>query len=920
MTTPPLTGIPGSGRGGARWRVALRLARRESGRSRGSSVLIVALIALPIMTLTGTLAAFTSTIPTAEQYLSAQLGQTQTQIHVAAPVGTRLRQSPTSPDMFLPEDDQASRDTPTPTDQTPVDPATLLPAGTRVLKISTATVTAITPGGIATFPALVGRAGDAVFAGRYDVTAGYAATDGSEALATASALDRLDLGIGDTLRLRDPDRSFTITGIIDVADQPRRTETLVLPAAEPGELTGARWFLPDLALSWPEIQKLNADGVTALSRPVALDPPGVGGFLDQPLVTTASRIVPFLTPGAIGIAFVAYQVILLAGAAFAVGARRQQRSLATVASVGATARDLRRIVMAQGIVLGAAGAVVGVGLGLVAGWIVTLLLTDGSRTLFWGFTPNPWITAAIAVFAVLVGITAALLPARTAARFDVLAALRGARTPQRVNSARPVWGSILIVVGIGLTVLGTVGMLVLQSDTDLARSSSTPRNAAMISIVVGAVVAQLGVIVAAHWLLSVLSRPLARFGLGARIASRDAAANAARSVPAIASIAAVVFVAVFATSVTSATAASTARNYPYDAPAGSVYIGLLQSSEHALAHARDALKQTSPSEIGWLGSPRAKTESSRDVPFALAMSDASCDDDRAGVKTVSCVRAQQQVSALVITDRASLPALLGHAPDPAALAVFDDGGAVVTDPFFTAGSRAQLAWWPVDSLRNGTGGPPATTSSPPTRTQTLPAVLDQASVAVGYRVLISTDTAIRLDMPIYDSALIAAYDEPVPDRTIDQLNARGANGDFYAYVVTGPESSGLLVLLIMGATTVLMLAASAVTLGLSRADGRADDATFAAVGAAPGLRRRIAFWQGLVICGVGALTGALAGLLSAWAIIVSVPPDAVAALSLADVPWPALATIAIGLPLLVAVSAALISPRRPTLVRRTAIA
>ena len=920
MTTPPRTGVPRSGRGGARWRVALRLARRESRRSLGSSVLIVALIALPITALTGALAAFTSTIPTAEQYLSAQLGQTQTRIQVAAPAGTHLRQSPTNPDAYLPEEDEASRDTPLPTDETPVDPATLLPAGTRAMKISTATVTATTPGGIATFPALVGPAGDAVFAGRYDVTAGSAATDSSEALATASALDRLGLGIGDTLRLRDPDRAFTITGIVDVADQPGSTETLVLPAAEPGELTGARWFLPDLALSWPEIQKLNADGVTALSRSVALDPPRVGGVLDQPLVTTASRIAPFLIPGAIGIAFVAYQVILLAGAAFAVGARRQQRSLATVASVGATARDLRRIVVAQGIVLGTAGAIVGVALGLAAGWVVTLLLTDGSRTLFWGFTPNPWITGVIALFGVAVGVCGALVPARAAARFDVLAALRGARKPQRVNRARPVWGSIMIVVGVALTVLGAVGMLVWRTDPDVLGLEGPLRHAPSILIVAGAVMAQLGVIVAAHWLLSLLSRPLARFGLGARLASRDAVANAARSVPAIASIAAVVFVAVFATSLTSATAASTARSFPYDAPTGSVYIGLLQSSEHALAHARDALEQTSPSEIGWLGSPLAKTESSGDVPFALAMRDASCDDDSTGMRTVSCARARQQVSALGVTDRVSLPALLGHAPDPAALAAFDDGGAVVTDPFYTAGSRAQLAWWPPESLRDGTGGPLATTSSPPTRTQTLPAVLDQASVAVGYRVLISRDTATRLDMPIYDSALIAAYDEPAPEGTIDQLNARGADGGFYAYAVTGPESSGLLVLLIVGATAVLMLAASAVTLGLSRADGRADDATFAAVGAAPGLRRRIAFWQGLVICGVGALTGALAGLLPAWAIIVSVPPDAEAALSLADVPWPAVATIAIGLPLLIAVSAALISPRRPTLVRRNAIA
>lgn len=50
------------------------------------------------------------------------------------------------------------------------------------------------------------------------------------------------------------------------------------------------------------------------------------------------------------------EVVLLAGAAFAVAARRQVRDLGLVASNGGTARHVRRIVLAQGLLLGVRGS------------------------------------------------------------------------------------------------------------------------------------------------------------------------------------------------------------------------------------------------------------------------------------------------------------------------------------------------------------------------------------------------------------------------------------------------------------------------------------------------------------------------------------------------------------------------------------
>jgi putative ABC transport system permease protein len=53
------------------------------------------------------------------------------------------------------------------------------------------------------------------------------------------------------------------------------------------------------------------------------------------------------------------EVVLLAGPAFAVSARRRQRQLALVAANGGTPAHVRRMVLADGVVLGLAGAVLG---------------------------------------------------------------------------------------------------------------------------------------------------------------------------------------------------------------------------------------------------------------------------------------------------------------------------------------------------------------------------------------------------------------------------------------------------------------------------------------------------------------------------------------------------------------------------------
>jgi putative ABC transport system permease protein len=58
------------------------------------------------------------------------------------------------------------------------------------------------------------------------------------------------------------------------------------------------------------------------------------------------------------------EVVLVVGSAFAFGARRQIRELGLLAATGGSPSDVRRALLAQGLVVGVMGSVLGVGAGV----------------------------------------------------------------------------------------------------------------------------------------------------------------------------------------------------------------------------------------------------------------------------------------------------------------------------------------------------------------------------------------------------------------------------------------------------------------------------------------------------------------------------------------------------------------------------
>ena len=112
--------------------------------------------------------------------------------------------------------------------------------------------------------------------------------------------------------------------------------------------------------------------------------------------------------------------------AFAVGARSSTRQLALVAANGGTPRDLRRIVLTSGLALGLFAGAAGAVLGIAAAAVLTAILRMRDVMIPNSIVPRAEATGLV-LAAVLLGAAAAWLPARRAARQDVVTALGGQR-------------------------------------------------------------------------------------------------------------------------------------------------------------------------------------------------------------------------------------------------------------------------------------------------------------------------------------------------------------------------------------------------------------------------------------------------------------------------------------------------------------
>lgn len=814
--------------------MALRMAARDARRHPARSALVVALIALPLTTMTAfDVLAHTGDL-SAEQTAVRQLGTADLQASRIS-TGPITQTGPTTP---------ARTDYP---EAPSSDVRPVLPPGSRAVAVSGTAVDLTVRAGerAATVDAYVAPLGDPLTSGMFVLHEGTPAGPGQIGLSPALR-DALGVSVGDQIDLPSLGRRVTVTAVVSLhrASETSDARHAVAPLESlPGLDADLEWLvdLPDATSPEDAKAALNANGAL-----VTLREDTAAGEQQEAGAALAVMVVPAV--------MILAEVVLLAGAAFAVSARRQRRTLGLFGAAGADRRQLRRVVLATGVVLGGVGGLIGVTLG-----VAVAAVARGPVDAALGYqlgTLDVHLLDLTVLVAIATGtaLLAAALPARTAARqsvTDALAARAGTRRARR-------WP---LFAGVPLAVAGVLVTLLpgqLDDDGDFA------------VVGVGAVIAQLGLLLCVPALMGAAGALGARMPLAARFALRDAARNRARTAPAVAAVTAVVATAVSMLVLAAGFDARARDEYVPSGPAGSVQ---LNSADGRLT---PRLVEKVAATLPTTG--QAVRYNTHIV--GLARADCPMSEDA----LVSCPKPNQ----LLIADTATLRILLGRA-DAAAERHLIAGGVVAFDDAVVTGGRSTV--WPIDADRGKSEQLPALTVELPRR------LLGDYNLAG----VIAPQTAKRLGFDIEPMSYTLLTSRMPTEQEEARLQAilldAGVQND--AGVERGHRSDlTTLLAWALAGVALITLGSVAVATALALAENRADLDTLHTVGASPALRRQLAGWQAATICLLGAVLGIAAGLVPAAAVLRG-----------GGIPYatvlPVLAIIALGLPLLSWLGAAL---------------
>jgi putative ABC transport system permease protein len=628
------------------------------------------------------------------------------------------------------------------------------------------------------------------------------------------------------------------------------------------------------------------------------------------------------------------EVVLLAGAAFAVGARRQVRELGlVVAGGGGGARDIRRIVLAQGLVLGALGAALGVAAGAAAAVACRPLWERLGDTEIAGWAFSSREIGAAALVGVLSGLAAAVLPAIGVSRIPTVNALAGrfrpaARAATAVASGRfraalrarrieTLAGAALLVAG---AVCGLLGSHALAGDLDAYRR--VLRGAAITNrqvmtptpnglIVLGAVVAVVGLVLLTPALIGWIARIGRRLPLSARLAVRDAERNRHRTGPATSAIVVAVTGSVALACLLAGSFSADRHNYLSGLPPRTLRVERADA-----ATSTSALRRAAASAAAAL--PRARVETVA-VPFP-----------HGGTAPTGRIDDDTHALQVVRQDRSCPPRVKDHIcstiaiPPGGRLAIGADDAAtrLIAGPGFDAAARRALAAGRVlvfdPTMLDAAGAvhlsvPAESGGEEDTAEGTLGGYLVKSARVYPMlpAALISAPAARAHGWNVSVGSLLVSYGAGASRNAVDTALTAAESAGGAALHDDGPGGPENLALLIVAAVAAAVtLFAVAISVALSAAEGRADLATMAAVGASPSRRRAQMACQALLVGGLGSGLGVLLGT------FIGFTARGTTGSSQLVLPWANLAVTALGVPLLAALVAAASTRGRMPMVRR----
>ncbi|MEU4677934.1 FtsX-like permease family protein [Micromonospora sp. NPDC023737] len=811
------------------WRVALRLAARAAARHPVRSGLVILLLLVPVYAATVLASAWAAVSVPADREAAWRLGKA---------------------DMLISggQAEEVLRD---------------LPAGSRtILYRDGETVVASHDGSYLIREYRAVDLADPVNKGAYLVRAGRPPAAAGEIAITAALATALRVGLGDPVHAGLPERRLAVVGIVETPDKLSREALLVAPSQKlsAGGRQGFLIQLPPAAAGWHPPRGQGRTDVGYLFRD-SLDPDPS----EQALAAAGIAVV---------VAFAGAQVVLLVAAAFAVAARRQRRELGLVAAVGATGRQLTRIVLANGLVLGLFAGALGVVLGTVTvqlgrGWLQRLvdrpLAEEGIAA---------WQLPGIALLAVVAGLLAALGPARSVARAPVQAALAN-RVVTGSRGGRRLLFTGLAAIAVGIT---------------LTTWAAQPEIAGAAIVAFGSGLILMGTAACGPAVVGLAGRLAGFLPTPVRLAWRHGARHQLRTGAAVAAVCAATAGSVGLMLFTAADTRTGSATEP-DARAGQILIPA-DAARLLNADQTRSLRQALP------------------VQHMLRLTVA--DTEVGYTNSAPQPGPPPVVSQTVAVGGADIVrAMTGQEPDQAITNAIRDGHAVAFYPEFISDGRLQL---------NAAGQPTAI----PAVLAAAPAYFRDRSVLPG--ALIPKETAASLGLPTRPGGVIIDTSRmPNPDELATATNivlgaqAQASQTDVPAnpvQLVAGQPANAahprlgpiaLLLALVSGCVT---LVASATAVGLATSELRGDLSTLAAIGAGPRITRWITAAHAGLVVGLGVPLGTLAGVAPAAGLIALRPDTAW------HVPWPAIGVVMVLAPALAVIGSAALTKSRLVLVRQ----
>jgi putative ABC transport system permease protein len=619
------------------------------------------------------------------------------------------------------------------------------------------------------------------------------------------------------------------------------------------------------------------------------------GSLSQVVVTRHGAVASNpLNPETIVLALATVGMLLIALVAvggFTVLAQRRLRSLGMLGALGATDRNIRLVVRANGVLVGVVGALAGAVLGLAV-WLAYRPRLESSAHHLIGPFQLPWIVIGPAMaLAVVATYVAASRPARAITRIPIVAALSGRPAPPKQVHRSALPGVVLFVIAAAL----------------LSYSGTSNGNGGgALELILGIVLLIVAIILLAPFCLVILARAGRRAPIAIRLALRDLARYRARSGSALSAISLGVFIAALV-------CVLTAQRY------GNVldYAGPNVASNQIIAYTpgHGGGPGNGPggsSSSGTASTPQAQAAVAQNIARGLG-SNAVIELDQAGASLQHAAAGRSWSGPVYVATPQLLAAFGIKASD-----VNPDADILTTRPGLSGLSQMQLLYGAPKFGPAGPGGNgPASYPCPRGQCVANPVIQQVGALPAGTSApnTVITEHAIHT-LGLHTSAsgwLIQAPHPPTAAQITDARLTASAAGMTIETKSSTPSSAEIL----NYATAfgiALALGILAMTIGLIRSETAGDLRTLAATGASSFTRRELTAATAFALALGGAVLGTVAAYVAAIGYAWDNPLDGLSELS--NVPAQQLLFLVVGMPVIAAVVGWLLAGREPSVISR----